>query len=292
MLLSRPVAEVISRRYSCRTYQQKTIASADLESLATYLPPLTKGPLGTPVRFQIAAATERDRSSLRGLGTYGVIKGASGFIIGAVSQADKNLEDFGCMMEQVILKATDLGLGTCWLGGTFTKSRFAAKIGVKPDESIPAVASLGYIAGRGKLEGEMRRMVDADHRKAWDELFFKEELGVPLTRQDAGAYASVLDMVRIGPSASNKQPWRIVRKGDNWHFFLQRTPGYGKSSFTFKLLKLADLQRVDMGIAMCHFALTALEQGLKGAWAVREPDIARPDKSTEYIVSWAENRKD
>jgi nitroreductase len=290
MLLSRPVAEVISRRCSCRTYLEKAITAADLERLAAFLSSLANGPLGTPVRFQIAAASERDRSSLKGLGTYGVIKGASGFIIGAVSQAEKNLEDFGCMMEQVILKATDLGLGTCWLGGTYTKSRFAAKIEAKPDESIPAVASLGYIAGRGKLEGKMRRMVDADHRKAWDELFFKEGFGVPLPRSEAEEYASVLDMVRIGPSASNKQPWRIVRKGDTWHFYLQRTPGYGKSSFTFKLLKLADLQRVDMGIAMCHFALTAAEQGLKGAWAVREPEIAKPDKSTEYIVSWTESR--
>jgi len=292
MLVSEPVAEVIGRRYSCRTYLEKTIAAADLERLAVFLSSLEQGPLGTPVRFRIAAATEQDRSSLKGLGTYGVIKGASGFIIGTVSQAEKNLEDFGCMMEQVILKATDLGLGTCWLGGTFTRRRFARKIAAKPDESIPAVASLGYIAGRGKFEGKMRRMVDADHRKAWDELFFKEGFGAPLARSEAGEYASVLDMVRIGPSASNKQPWRIVRKGDNWHFYLQRTPGYGKNSLIFKLLKLADLQRVDMGIAMCHFALTATEQGLHGAWAVREPDIVKPDQSTEYIVSWTENRKD
>jgi hypothetical protein len=292
MLLSEPVAAVISSRYSCRTYLEKAIAPADLERLAAFLSSLAHGPLGTPVRFQIAAAAEGDRGSLKGLGTYGVIKGASGFIIGAVSQAEKNLEDFGYMMEQVILKATDLGLGTCWLGGTFTRSRFARKISAKPDESIPAVASLGYIAGRGKFEGKMRQMVDADHRKAWDELFFKEDFGVPLARSDAGEYASVLDMVRIGPSASNKQPWRIVRKGDNWHFFLQRTPGYGKSSLTFKLLRLADLQRVDMGIAMCHFALTATERGLPGEWGVREPNIAKPDRSTEYVVSWTEGHKD
>jgi len=59
-------------------------------------------------------------------------------------------------------------------------------------------------------------------------------------------------MVRIAPSASNKQPWRIVKIEGAWHFFLERTKGYG-DGIIFKLLKLADIQRLDMGIAMCHF---------------------------------------
>ena len=46
------------------------------------------------------------------------------------------------------------------------------------------------------------------------------------------------------------------------------------------------LQRVDLGIAMCHFELTARELGFAGRWAVQDPDIAKPDDRTEYIVSW------
>jgi hypothetical protein len=56
-------------------------------------------------------------------------------------------------------------------------------------------------------------------------------------------------------------------------------------------LRVADLQRVDVGIAMCHFALTADELGLRGAWAIEEPDVVRPDDLTEYVVSWVEGRK-
>ena len=46
------------------------------------------------------------------------------------------------------------------------------------------------------------------------------------------------------------------------------------------------MQRVDMGIALCHWALTAEELGLKGQWAIQEPGIVKPDALTEYIVSW------
>jgi hypothetical protein len=104
---------------------------------------------------------------------------------------------------------------------------------------------------------------------------------------DAGEYAASLEALRWGPSASNKQPWRIVRINNAFHFYLTRTKGYGKESLLFTLLRLADLQRVDMGIAMCHFELTARELNLAGRWTVREPDIAKPGDSTEYIVSWS-----
>ena len=119
---------------------------------------------------------------------------------------------------------------------------------------------------------------------AWERLFFDGAFGVPLKRNAAGAFATVLEMVRIGPSASNKQPWRIVRVGEMWHLYLQRTPGYAKRNQV--LLGIADMQRIDMGITMCHFTLTAEELGLCGKWMVQEPAIEKPDALTEYIASW------
>jgi hypothetical protein len=43
---------------------------------------------------------------------------------------------------------------------------------------------------------------------------------------------------------------------------------------------------MDMGIAMCHFELTAGESDLHGGWEVNEPAIEKPDELTEYIASW------
>jgi nitroreductase len=92
-------------------------------------------------------------------------------------------------------------------------------------------------------------------------------------------------MVRLGPSASNKQPWRIAKHGSLWRFFLQRTPGYRRDPIKI-ILDLCDLQRLDMGIAMCHFELTAKELGLDGNWVIEDDlDPAHSDL-TEYIVSW------
>jgi hypothetical protein len=43
---------------------------------------------------------------------------------------------------------------------------------------------------------------------------------------------------------------------------------------------------LDLGIAMCHFELTARELGLLGKWISTEPAITKPDELTEYTVSW------
>jgi hypothetical protein len=77
----------------------------------------------------------------------------------------------------------------------------------------------------------------------------------------------------------------VVRDGARWHFYLQRTPGY-KDQFLVKWATIADMQRLDMGIAMLHFELTARETGLTGGWHREEPALKKPDELTEYVVSW------
>ena len=53
-----------------------------------------------------------------------------------------------------------------------------------------------------------------------------------------------------------------------------------------KLVKMADIQRLDIGIAMCHWELGANEMGLQGNWVVAAPSIENNSSMTEYIVSW------
>jgi hypothetical protein len=52
------------------------------------------------------------------------------------------------------------------------------------------------------------------------------------------------------------------------------------------MMKIEDLQRVDLGIAMCHFELTTRELGLSGEWVVIESRDDQPGHGGEYLVSW------
>ncbi len=287
MQYHQPVIQLIRRRFSCRSYSPEPIGEDERRRLEAAAAAMTSGPLGGPLRFRLIAATEENRKELAGLGTYGFIRGATGFIVGAARRPKKHLEDFGYRMEQLVLLATDLGLGSCWLGGTYTQSSFAARISRSKGEDLPAVVSIGRISDEELARrGAVRIWAGSKNRLAGASLFFQNSFVVPLEPEAAGPYAQPLEMVRLCPSASNKQPWRILRLENDWHFYLQRTPGY-REGFFQRVLRLVDLQRIDMGIAMCHFELAAGELGLRGKWAVREPAIEKPDGLTEYVISWA-----
>ena len=291
MIYGKPIAELIERRFSCRTYTAQPIAPETQERLRDCMASLGAGPFGTPLRFELVAATEEDRAALRGLGTYGFIRRASGFIVGAAGHGAKDLEDYGYAMETLILASTDLDLGTCWLGGTFTRSSFSKKIHASSDEQVPAVAAVGYVTDPEQARrGFLRRVTNASSRLPWERVFFDQRFGVPLARDCAGRFAQVLDLVRLAPSGSNKQPWRVVKDRETWHFYLKRTPGYG-GSFATRLLggkgaAFPDIQRMDLGIAICHFDLALREMNVTGKWVVEEPSLAGRSARIEYVASF------
>jgi nitroreductase len=288
--VERATTELITERFSSRTYLPKPIDPPVLEPLTDALSADTAGPFGSQARFLLIVASEREPDLLKGLGTYGFIKGATGFIAGAVQRGPKDMEDYGYLLEQIVLSATDLGLGTCWLGGTFTKSGFADRLALTAAETMPAVVAVGHIDEAATREQIHRRPLS--RRLPVEQLFFAGGFETPIAGAAAGgdardgAIPRLLEAVRWAPSASNKQPWRIVRDGGDWHFYLQRTRGYGKGSLLFSALRLADLQRVDMGIAMCHFELAARELGLTGQWVLEKPQIGLPGPATEYTATW------
>lgn len=284
-----PILKLIRQRYSCRTYKPQPISSEDLSELIAFSKSCESGPSGSSLRFAIPAASEEDAKSLKSLGTYGFIKDPAGFVIGVIQNQPRALEDFGYQMEMIVLRAVDLGIGSCWLGGTYTKSRFMKIMEMEEDDSIPSVISIGYPADhQAWIDRTSRIYAGSDRRLPWHELFFADSFQNPLSQAQAGAYQEPLELVRLAPSASNKQPWRILRQGNLWHFYLQRTKNYPSPIFDF-LLGLADLQRIDIGIAMAHFELSTIEVGQSGKWVMNDPDLSGAKPGLEYNITWVQN---
>jgi hypothetical protein len=97
---------------------------------------------------------------------------------------------------------------------------------LQPGELIPAVTATGFSAPtRSRIEKQTRKRAESDRRIAWNKLFFEASFDNPLAKNDAGEFGLPLEMLRIGPSASNQQPWRIVKQQDNYHLYMHRSPG-------------------------------------------------------------------
>jgi nitroreductase len=273
-------SETIKKRISCRTYSDKPLENRTLNDFTAAINAVHIGPFGNSPVFKLITPVSAINQELKKLGTYGVIKNARMFLVGTIKNDRMAMEDYGYCKEILILKATALGLGTCWLGGTFKASEFAQAVDLQEDQILPTVSPIGYPAEERSLtERIMRRIAGSDDRKPWSDIFFANDFATPLTRPQAGKYSEALENLRLAPSASNKQPWRILLDtGKNtFHFYLSRAFGYN-------LLRGVSLQDIDLGIAMSHFEITMQELGLNGKWQV---DTNAPkETSLAYIVSW------
>lgn len=281
-----PLSESIKIRQSWRTYLSTGMSNAQKQEIIEFIKNLPRTPFsqfGSQTRFEILDMNEIDPSQAKQLGTYGFIKGTRQFLVGCFTPADYALENYAYLFELIVLKATEMGLGTCWLAGSFNKSGFAAAFVKNTEEHIPAVSPLGQIPKHRRLKEQMlRKAFKAKTRFPWSKLFFEGDFSTELTEEKAGPYKSILEMVRIGPSAANRQPWRIVKDVQNhaFHFYVydphESHPGW------------TQFRSLDLGIACAHFDLMCQELGFKGQWCFEKPQLTTPP-DVVYRFSWIFN---
>ena len=264
----------IKERRSVRNFDGRSLDENTKAQLMDYAKSI-QNPFGIPVEFKYLEA-KRD-------GLNCPVVSGTDLYVGAKIQNTANANvAFGYTFEEFILYAQSLGLGTVWLGGTMNRDAYEKAMALEEGEMMPCATPVGYVANKMSVrEIMMRKAIKADERKPFEEVFFEGNFNQPLTKEKAGEFAEPLEMVRLAPSAVNKQPWRVVVVGKDAHFYLQRRKGSTNASHEGKL----DIQKVDLGIALCHFALTAKENGLDVNFVQEEPGI-KMDFEGEYIGTY------
>ncbi len=262
------ILELIRSRRSVRTFAPKEIPGEVLQDLMDFANDITN-PYGVPVWFKLLNAKAHGLSSP-------VISGGDWYIGGGVEDVPYSAEAFGYSFERLVLYAQSLGLGTTWIGGTMNRGNFERAMELLDGEQMPCVTPLGYPADKMSLrETMMRRGVKAGSRSAFGEVFFDGSFGKPLTPERAGKLAEPLEAVRLGPSAVNKQPWRVVVTEDAAHFYVKKVKG----------IPVPSMQKIDLGIALCHFALTAEDLGIATEFVILDSGMPTSGDA-EYIASY------
>ncbi len=269
------IYEVAEKRKSVRTYTQKPLEECDREKINAYINKLSEEehPFSAKVRIKLFDVDKEINS--KDLGTYGVIKGAKTYLGVAVNEVPDAMEAVGYVFEKLVLYAASIGLGTCWLGGTFNRGEFARAMQLEENEFFPIASPVGYIAPKNHtVDKIMRKAIKADQRKPFESMFFEKDFSSPLSQEAAGVFADILEAVRLAPSAKNAQPWRILKDGNSFHFFEKKDiPSTNH-----------DIQRLDIGIAGCHFDLAAKEKDINGKLTALE--TPPETKGLIYVLSW------
>lgn len=168
--------------------------------------------------------------------SYGLFKGVKTLIALIGKKDDIHLkEKIGYYGELLVLEATKLSLGTCWVGGTFdSKSNIFTTM---EDEVLVIVITIGNVA-KETLKEKLVHKIVARKAKTLNE-FYTADCPVPEW------FVNGLKFVQKAPSAVNRQPVKFEYKGGEIRVFVE-------DSYRFDL--------IDLGIAKAHFSIATGER--------------------------------
>ncbi|MEO3946610.1 nitroreductase family protein [Gorillibacterium sp. CAU 1737] len=185
--------------------------------------------------------------------SYGMFKGVKAFMafIGRMEGNPKQVKTLaGYYGEQLVLKANRMGLGTCWVAGTFDKAMAKRVAGVEEPEQLLCVCPVGETPESLSLrEKLLKGFSTTRRRKPLEDIVRNADRFV----EAPGWMRSALEAARIAPSALNAQPWR---------FHLQPE----EQAIQVTVEGRASKEPVDLGIAMAHLEIAALAAGKRGTW--------------------------
>lgn len=154
------------------------------------------------------------------LAHYGKFKNANNYIAIVGNKHIENLDEkCGYYGQKIVLKAQELGLNTCWVGGTFSKGKCHAD--KEAGEKIICVIALGY----GENQGVKHKS------KPVSKLCNVAEEDMP------NWFKNGMVAAMMAPTALNQQKFYVTLNGDDVIITAQK----------------AVFARVDLGIVKCNF---------------------------------------
>jgi nitroreductase len=248
--------EAIAQRRSRRQFDRFKLVSPEiLESLSSLCREFRPFP-----HARAELVTESAERVFRGIiGQYGKITGASSFIafIGDITSSSVQ-EEIGYTGEGIVLEATALGLGTCWVGGFFRPEIVNKLVRLQPNEKVLAVTPIGYASQEVAFFEKLMTGFERSHHRL--------PLNKMVTGLDISAWPkwlkTSLEAARLAPSAINRQPWGFTVSKDSVTVYVRSiVPDFSTS------------KRLDCGIAMLHIEAAASNYGIKGNWEFLPPPL-------------------
>ncbi len=147
------------------------------------------------------------------------------FITVSAEDTPEGFINVGFMLQQLDLFIQSLGLGSCWVG--------LGRPRTPVSDTLPHAILMPFGVA---AEPVWRDSPDQFRRNT--------------LAQIADTADERLECVRLAPSATNSQPWYFRHEGERLHVY-QVIQG------ALKRMTLGKMNCIDMGIALCHLALTS-----------------------------------
>ena len=251
---------LIENRKSVRAFRDKAVPTVAVEEIQEFYAKKCHR-LVPDIETELVVMGTRAQKALEGTAGYEeFLVGAPQYLVLLSETRPHAAENAGYMMEDLVLKLTDMGYGTCWI--TFSDAAEVTKaLQLESKLQVAAIVAFGYgerTARKLRLNIKSMSHVDVEaeryyysHKKDINELVYLNELGnTEGVEEHIGFYDDMLWQafyaVAQAPSYLNRQPYAFVIRDHE-----------------IVLLRLADAYTDDhsaalnLGIAMSHFSALA-----------------------------------
>ena len=235
------LTEAIDARISCRAYTDEPLSEALLCTLQDYVAALREE---SGLRF-VLVGPGKGGADLKLSGRM-FTGNVSAYLALVGPDDDGTRERFGYFGEKFVLFATTLGLGTCWVAGTF--DRASVTVPRREGEVIHDVIPVGHAPAKQPFA---QRAIRAGLRRRDKKPEALYQGPTSLAEAPAWVRAGIACVLK-GPSAVNQQP--VV--------FVQDAQGLRAALANAK----REVAYTDLGIAKLHFELGAATEGMSGSW--------------------------
>lgn len=209
--------EAMEKRHSVRSFEDKKIEGTVKDKLLEMIYKCNKE---SGLNMQLVLDEPQAFDSF--MAHYGKFSGVKNYIA-IIGKKNASLEETcGYYGEKVVLHAQQLGLNTCWVAMTYSKTKGAFEI--KDGEKLCCVIAIGY----GKTQG-------VPHKSKTVEKVSKVNGNMP------DWFRKGIEAALLAPTAVNQQKFQFVLDGNK----VSAKPGMGFYS------------KIDLGIAKYHFEIGA-----------------------------------
>lgn len=198
--------QLLQSRHSVRSFSPDLVAPEIVKKLKAEITMTNTHEQG--MKFQLFT---EDPDPMKGFSkSYGAFINPRNYMAAVVDTATPHaLERAGYFAERFVVKAVELGLGTCYVGGTYNKE--AVKAQLRAGEKILFIVLFGYPVDKTRfLAKMMTKMVHT--KKMHPTQFFEPQDMLNNALELFPMLNTGLEAVACSPSSLNKRPTRLLMK--------------------------------------------------------------------------------
>jgi nitroreductase len=262
VLAQRDLYEAILARCSVRRYDRNPLGRAELAQVEEIISRVK--PLIPENQFKCFI-----RDYLVGEDLVAVLGGYGRFVtpphyLGPYALGEEHLlEDLGYRVQQIAVRLTALGIGSCYIGALRRENEVRKRFGLPKDARIGAFLVFGRPAtalGGRAFNRLMRLAAGATRKLPAERIFFQDSFdnqAVPFSD-----ISPLIEAARHAPSAVNAQPWRFLWHNERLHLFVTRdNRRYGRGP-------QQQYRLYDGGICMANVTLALEALGMQRRWVM------------------------